>query len=228
MNGDKRQAEKKDVEQIVKQITVNAQSSIRIEGSRIVYFDPFEIEEVSRDADVIFITHEHFDHFQPASIAKVKKEGTLLVAPLSMKEKALGEAGIPAENCVFLTPGEKKEVCGLLVEAVPAYNKLKPFHPKSKEWLGYVVTLDEVRYYVAGDTDPHEENKKVHCDVALVPIGGHYTMDKKHGADFVANLRPKAAVPTHYGAVVGKPEDGADFKDYVEIIDPEIRVVLKL
>lgn len=228
MNGDHKHVNQKDMEQILERISVNAQSSIRIEGSKVIYFDPFEVKSGKQDADVIFITHEHYDHFQPESIAKVKKAGTVLVAPQSMREKVLEESGIPEKQCVFLTPRKKEEITGLTVEGVPAYNKLKPFHPKAKEWLGYVVTLDGIRYYVAGDTDPNEDNKKIKCDVALVPIGGHYTMDKKHGADFVANLKPKAAVPTHYGAVVGKPEDGADFKDYVEIIDPEICVELKL
>ena len=209
-------------------IKVNAQSSICITGTKTVYFDPFEMAEEPHDADYIFVTHEHYDHFQPESIAKVKKEGTVLVAPLSMKEKALKESGFQEQDCLFLVPGEQKDLEGLSVAAVAAYNKLKPFHPKGKQWLGYIVTMDGVRYYVAGDTDANEDNRKVKCDVALIPIGGTYTMDKKHGADFVANLRPKAVVPTHYGKLVGKPEDGTDFKDYVEIIDPEIAVALKL
>lgn len=214
--------------ELAEKVTVNCQSSIRIEGTKVICFDPFQIKEERHDADVILITHEHYDHFQPESIAKIKKETTLLVAPSSMRDKVLKESGIAADQCVFLEPKQKETVDGIPVEAVGAYNKLKPFHPKAKNWLGYIVTLDEVRYYVAGDTDPNEDNRKVKCDVALIPIGGHYTMDKKHGADFVANLKPKTAIPTHYGEVVGTPEDGADFKDYVEIIDPEISVVLKL
>lgn len=212
----------------LERVTVNCQSSIRIAGSKVLYFDPFEVEDELHDADVIFITHEHYDHFQPESIAKVKNDGTILVAPKSMQKKAMTESGIGSEHLVFCEPGEKQTICDIAVETVAAYNKRMPFHPKSNHWLGYVVTLDETRYFVAGDTDPNEENRKVKCDVALIPIGGHYTMDKKHGADFVACLKPLAAVPTHYGKVVGKPEDGMDFKDYVEIIDPEIRVELKL
>lgn len=214
--------------QLTEGITVNCQSSIRIDGSKVIYFDPFELNEASHDADVIFITHEHYDHFQPDSIAKVKKDNTILVAPQSMQEKVLKEAGISKDNCVFLNPKAKETVSEILVETVGAYNKLKPFHPKAKNWLGYVVTLDGVRYFVAGDTDPNEDNRKVKCDVALIPIGGTFTMDKKHGADYAANLKPKAVVPTHYGKLVGKTEDGADFKDYIEIMDPEIQVDLKM
>lgn len=87
------------------------------------------------------------------------------------------------------------------IETVPAYNKLKLFHMKSKGWLGYIVTMDGVRYYVAGDTDEHEDNRNVKCDVALIPIGGTYTMDKKHAADYIAKIGPKVAIPTHYGSV---------------------------
>ena len=138
-------------------ITVNTQSSIRIGGSKVLYFDPYLIPAVSRDADLIFITHEHYDHFEPESIAKLQKEETLLVAPESMKKKALSELGMAEENCLFYQPGESFEAGGIAVETIPAYNKLKPFHPKGKKWQGYVVTMDDTRYYVSGDTDVNED-----------------------------------------------------------------------
>ena len=209
-------------------IAVNTQNSIRIEGERVLYFDPFEIAEDRHDADVIFITHEHYDHFQPESILKIQKTGTILAAPSSMKKKVLGKSGIREENCRFFVPGEAGEILGLKVETVAAYNKLKPFHTKGKKWLGYVVTMDGIRYFVAGDTDPNRENRKVNCDVALIPVGGYYTMDPKQAADYIGCIKPKTAIPTHYGAYVGKPQDGEDFKKFLENIDPGIRVDLKL
>ncbi len=209
-------------------ITVNAQSSIRIAGSKILYFDPFQIADVSHDADIIFITHEHYDHFEPESIAKIKKEGTFLAAPESMKKKVLSESGVESDRCVFYNPGETHELEGIVIETIPAYNKLKPFHPKGKQWQGYIVKMDDARYYVAGDTDVNEDIQKVKCDVALIPIGGHYTMDKKQAADYIANLKPKAVIPTHYGNVVGKPTDGSDFQNDVETKDKSIQVELKL
>lgn len=209
-------------------ITVNTQSSIRIEGSKILYFDSFKIETETHDADIIFITHEHFDHFEPESIAKIKKEGTILVAPKSMKDKALSESGIAPEKCVFLEPYEKYEYEGVLIEAIPAYNKLKPFHPKSKKWNGYIVTIDNIRYYVSGDTDVNDDIKKVQCDVALIPIGGHYTMDKAKAADYIAALKPKAVIPTHYGTIIGNKSDGADFKKSLEALNKDIQIELKL
>lgn len=209
-------------------ITVNTQSSICIEGSKILYFDPYQILAAAHDADLIFITHEHYDHFEPESIAKLKKEETLLVAPESMKKKVLSESGIAAENCLFCQPCETCEAGGVAIETIPAYNKLKPFHPKGKKWQGYVVTMDDTRYYVSGDTDVNEDIRKVRCDVAMIPIGGFYTMDWKQAAEYIVQLKPKAVIPTHYGSIVGKKTDGQDFQKMLEGLDGGIQVELKL
>lgn len=209
-------------------ITVNTQSSIRIEGSQILYFDPFQIKTDCGDADMIFITHDHYDHFDPPSIAKIKNENTLLVAPESMKKKTLSESGISPEKCLFYQPGETHEQGNLVIETVPAYNKLKPFHPKGKKLQGYVVKMDDIRYYVSGDTDVNEDIEKVQCDVAMIPVGGFYTMDKTQAADYIAKLKPKAVIPTHYGSIVGDKIDGQDFKKKLESLDGGIQVELKL
>ncbi|MCM1267651.1 MAG: MBL fold metallo-hydrolase [Bacteroidales bacterium] len=209
-------------------ITVNTQSSIRIEGSKILYFDPFQIETAAKDADIIFITHEHYDHFDPPSIVKIKKEDTLLIAPKSMEKKALAESGISSERCFFYQPGETHEQADLTIETVPAYNRMKPFHTKGRKWQGYVVTMDGVRYYVSGDTDVNEEMESVQCDVAMIPIGGFYTMDKKQAADYIAKQKPKAVIPTHYGSIVGEKADGRDFQKALEGLDGSIQVELKL
>lgn len=209
-------------------ITVNTQSSIRIEGSKVLYFDPFQITEAKHDADIIFITHEHYDHFEPDSIAKIKKDSTLLVAPESMKKKVISESGLASDQCVFYNPGEVHKQGELTIETFPAYNKLKPFHPKGKKWQGYVVQMDDIRYYVAGDTDVNEDIRKVQCDVAMIPIGGHFTMDKKQAADYVVALKPQAVIPTHYGSIVGNKTDGQDLERDVRAGNPEIQVELKL
>ncbi len=209
-------------------ITVNTQSSIRIAGSKVLYFDPFQVQTAAHDADVIFITHDHYDHFEPDSIKRISGEGTLLVAPESMKSKVLSESGMDAQKCLFLNPGESGEVCGLNVETIPAYNKLKPFHTKGKKWQGYVVTMDGIRYYVSGDTDVNEDIEKVQCDVALIPIGGFYTMDGKQAAEYIGKLKPKAVIPTHYGSIVGKKTDGQDFQRDLTKVDGGIQVELKL
>lgn len=209
-------------------ITVNTQSSIRIEGAKVLYFDPFQVEATSHDADIIFITHEHYDHFEPDSIAKIKKEDTFLVAPESMQKKVLTEAGVESRQCVFYGPGDRQELENIVIETIPAYNKLKPFHTKGKNWQGYIVDMEGVRYYISGDTDVNEDIRKVQCDIALIPIGGFYTMDKKQAADYIAGIKPKAVIPTHYGSIVGNKEDGAEFKACLERMDPNIQVELKL
>ncbi len=209
-------------------ISVNKQSSIRIAGSRILYFDAFEISDEHHDADYIFVTHEHYDHFDPASISKVMRDESIIIAPESMKKKLLKEAAAKEEKCIFCRPGEEFELNGICVKTVPAYNNLKPFHTKGSKWVGYIVKMDDIMYYIAGDTDANEDVKKVKCDVALIPIGGHYTMDKKQAAELVCCISPKAVIPTHYGALVGKPEDGVDFYNLINSADEKIQVELKL
>ncbi len=205
-------------------ITVNTQSSIRIEtSSGVLYFDPLDIGTEAHDADIVFITHDHYDHFSPLDILKVIKPGTVLVLPEKMKKDAAKVAS--AEISVFTVgPGKAYEIGGFNVETVASYNKLKPFHPKRSGWCGYVVEADGIRYYIAGDTDAQEDNLKVKCDVALVPIGGTYTMDHKEAAKFINAIKPRAAIPTHYGSIVGKSSDGESFK---KLVDPEIQVELK-
>ena len=197
-------------------ITVNKQSSIRIEGSSILYFDPFGIRDEKHDADLIFITHEHYDHFEPESIAKVIKNGTSVIAPESMKNKVLKELTVSENKCIFCVPDSEYETGAVTVNTVPAYNVMKPFHPRANGWLGYIVHMDGISYYVAGDTDVTGEARKVRTDVALLPIGGHYTMDKKQAAELVHIINPIAVIPTHYGEIVGSPADGEKFRSLVE------------
>ena len=134
--------------------------------------------------------------------------------------KVIGDAEL-----ILLTPGDQQDIDGITIQAVPAYNRLKPFHPKRNGWNGYVVTMDGVRYYVAGDTDAMKELSSVSCDVALVPVGGTYTMTAKEAAKLINEIKPLVAIPTHYGSIVGKPEDAEVFRKYV---DPEITVETRL
>ena len=196
--------------ELAEKITVNTQSSIRIEGEKTVYFDPIQISEKRNDADIVFVTHEHGDHFEPGSIRNISREDTVVVFPASMKEQAL-EAGFGQGRTVFMTPGEKIKAAGIPVEAVPAYNLIKPFHPKRRGWLGYVIETDNVRVYVSGDSDATKEMMNVRCDIALLPIGGKFTMNAADAAKAAAAVRPSVCIPTHYGSIVGKPEDEKEF-----------------
>ena len=207
------------------EITVNTQSSIRIAGSKVLYFDPWQIEGEPHDANIVFITHEHYDHFSPEDIAKVVNDKTMVVFPQSMERDAAAKTGIPTDNLVFMQPKEHREVSRLMIEAIPAYNVKKPFHMKRSQWLGYVVTMDAERYYVAGDTDVTPESRDVRCNVALLPIGGTHTMDAKSAAELAGVLEPRLVIPTHYGSIVGSPADGELFQT---LVARGIQVELKL
>ena len=212
-------------------VRVFTQSAIRIEGvaGTVVCFDPFALTdaEAARDVDFVLITHAHYDHLSPEDYARVAGEKTVVVAPASM---AGDIAGLGAAETHLMGAGERLELPGLCVEAVPAYN-VEPerlgMHPRENGWLGYVVTLDgePTRYYVSGDTDQNPDNEVVSCDVALVPIGGTYTCDPRQAAAFVNALRPCAVVPTHYGSIVGTY---ADFDAFAAEVDPAIEVIRKL
>ena len=195
-------------------IQINTQSSIRIEGSKTVYFDPFQIRTVSQDADFICITHAHYDHFDPNSIAKVCRKDTEFIAPAGMKKEL--EKITAKEKLHLLSPGEQFKFADLSITAQPAYNKLKPFHPKRNGWLGYLLEMDGISYYIAGDTDAVKELQGIKCDVALVPIGGTYTMTAKEAAGLINKMKPAAVIPTHYGSIVGKSEDADTFRKFVD------------
>ncbi|MBO4311208.1 MAG: MBL fold metallo-hydrolase [Lachnospiraceae bacterium] len=209
---------------MIENIDVFIQNSIRINsGIGIVYVDPFKMEKDWNDADFILITHDHYDHFSPNDIARVKKEGTVLVVPEKMLSKAQKESGI--ENIETVKPGTYHEIGDLELETIPSYNVMKPFHPKMAGWVGYILKIDGKRIFIAGDTDATKEAKEVKCDIALVPIGGTYTMDAKKAAELVNEIRPDVAIPTHYGSIVGSMNDAKIFAGNVkDTIKVEIKI----
>lgn len=203
-------------------IQVLTHSSIKITGGTTIYVDPFRITDAAHDADIILITHSHHDHFSPGDIAMIIKSDTTVVVPKSMEEQA---ADISCGQLITVEPKDQKQLGGISVETIPAYNPLKPFHPKGSGWVGYIVETEGVKIYVAGDTDITGESKKVSCDVAMVPIGGFYTMDAKKAAELVNIIRPKVAIPTHYGSVAGSKSDEDVFRANV---DSSIAVEIKM
>ena len=207
-------------------ISVNTQNSIRImSAAGAVYIDPLEISGEPHDAAFILITHDHYDHFSPEDIKRVAGSDSILVVPEKMQGKAKAIAG-SVGSVETVKPGERREINGLEVETVTAYNLLKPFHPKSAGWVGYILTIDGKRIYIAGDTDETKEAKEVHCDIALVPIGGTYTMDAKKAAELINTIRPDIAIPTHYGSIVGNPSDGDAFAQHVKA-PVKVELILK-
>ncbi len=197
-------------------IEVLTHSSIRIrtiQGG--VYFDPYQIKGSPHEGDFGLITHDHFDHFSPEDIQKVSKGGTVLLVPKNMAAKA-GEVVNYVGETRTVEAGDILELEELKVEVVPAYNKNKNFHPKSAGWVGYILETEARRIYVAGDTDVTRDNLSIHCDIALVPIGGTYTMNAFEAAELVNSIRPEIAIPTHYGSVAGKKGDAEVFQREVK------------
>lgn len=201
----------------VNKIDVIIHDSVRINGDKVIYFDPFKLPVGMPKADIIFITHEHRDHMSPEDVAKITKDGTIIVIPKtvthSFKEKVLSVA-----------PGESITVEGIPVTVVPAYNTNKQFHTKDRGWVGYIVTIDNAKIYFAGDTDRIPEMKTMNVDIALLPVSGTYVMTAEEASDAAIDLNAKVAIPMHYGSVVGSK---ADAERFAELLKGKMEVVIK-
>ncbi len=193
--------------------------SFRIDQPLVIYLDPWKLPPDSPTADLILVSHEHFDHCSPPDVEMVRAEHTLVVA----HEEAAKKLRKPVR---VLRPGEALEHRGVRVEGVPAYNTNKPFHPRAAGQLGFVLTLAGERLYFAGDTDHIPEMADIRCDLALLPVSGTYVMTAQEAADAAAAIKPRVAVPMHYaGGVVGTPADAERFRQAcscpVVVLQPE-------
>jgi len=174
-------------------------------GGPIVYIDPWKIDWKPRDGDAVFISHPHFDHCSSEDIAAVSGAAAVLLRPAGT------ELDVSAEH--VLAPGDRRTLAGVTIETVAAYNVGKDFHPKANGWLGAVFSLGDVRVYYAGDTDVIPEMAKLaEIDVALVPIGGTYTMTAQEAAQACEVIGPKSAIPCHWGDIVGTAADAEAFR----------------
>lgn len=187
-----------------------------------IYIDPFKVPEGQPKADLILVTHQHFDHVDPDSINKIVQPETPIVS------NALGidaiATGVEADNLIEIEPGEAIEVVGVRIETVPAYNIDKPHHPKTDKGLGFIVHLGETAVYHMGDTDNIPELKDISgINLVMVPVSGTYVMDVEEAVAAVAVLKPEVAIPMHHDAgVVGSPADGEKFKQLVDSVQVEI------
>lgn len=173
-------------------------------GGKIIYFDPFQLGPGLPPADIICISHAHYDHCSPADVLTIQQPTTLIVTETQAAAKLKGKI-------ITLAPGERCEVEGVTIETVPAYNTNKQFHPQSNSWLGFILTVDGVRVYHAGDTDYIPEMKNIRADIALLPVSGTYVMTAGEAARAALAIGPKVAVPMHYGAIVGSTDDANRF-----------------
>jgi L-ascorbate metabolism protein UlaG (beta-lactamase superfamily) len=201
-----------------------AHDTFRIAGSKIIYTDPFRVTKRD-EADIVLLSHEHFDHLSLEDLNKVLYPGTTIVASPLCKE---GLKGVKAKEIKFLDPGGKFTVGKVETEALPAYNLNKfrepghVFHPKGEKRLGFIMEMDGTRVYFAADTDFIPEMKTVKCDIALLPVSGTYVMTAEEAAEAAAAINPKIAVPMHYAAIVGSEADAKKFKSLVKNCQVEI------
>ncbi|MBW2971807.1 MBL fold metallo-hydrolase [Candidatus Woesearchaeota archaeon] len=177
---------------------------------RVLYIDPYGLGE-SKQADAILITHSHYDHCSVEDIKKISTPRTVILAPPDCQSKFQGKVDL--RDCVIMTPGKSIVMGNIEIEAVPAYNTDKQFHPKDNDWVGYIVHLNSKRIYHSGDSDAIPEMAKLHkIDVALMAVSGTYVMTAEEAAKAVESFKPKLAIPMHYGAIVGDAGDAERFK----------------
>ena len=197
-------------------IEVITQSAIKLTGDKIIYFDPYKITNEYHDADYIFITHDHYDHYDEESINKIVKESTKIIVPKCLEE---------IKNNLVVEPNKEYKIDDLSFKTIPSYNLNKPYHPKEKEYVGYLINIEGITYYIMGDTDVTNEALEVKPDVCFVPIGGTYTMDYLEAVDYINKINPKKVIPIHYGSIVGDITLGNKFK---EKINNNIEVEIKI
>jgi L-ascorbate metabolism protein UlaG (beta-lactamase superfamily) len=178
-------------------------------AGKTIYFDPFQLKDGQPPADIIFVSHEHFDHCSPDDIAKIRKKSTVFVTEAVAARKVEGDVRV-------MLPGDRLDIDGVVVEAVAAYNLNKKFHPRQNSWLGFVVTVEGVRIYHAGDTDYIPEMKTVKADIALLPVSGTYVMTAEEAAQAALDINPQVAVPMHFAAIVGTDDDARRFAEALQ------------
>ncbi len=196
------------VHEILERIAWLGHGSFRIDGPKTIYFDPYMISEGPK-ADLILISHDHFDHCSPEDVERIAKPETVILTEKEAAKKLKGDVR-------SLKPGDSFFFGDLRVETVPSYNTDKDFHPKKKGWLGFIVEVAGVRVYHAGDTDFISEMKSLRVDIALLPVSGTYVMTAEQAVKAALAIKPKVAIPMHYGAIVGDENDALRFKKALE------------
>lgn len=197
----------------MKNINLFKHNSIKITGDFNIYIDPFEIDDETKDADIIFITHSHYDHFSINDILKIKNKNTIIVSTKDTYQELIKY--FDSNKIIIASPNNSYEVLGIKFYTVRAYNVNKSFHPIDNDWVGYIINIDNTKYYIMGDTDINDDVLKVKCDVLFIPIGGTYTMNYKEAASYTNTINPKIVIPTHYGLIVGDSKLGQEFKSLI-------------
>ncbi len=194
---------------MVEKISWFGHASVRIKSEKTIYVDPWKIKG-SEKADLILITHSHYDHLSPEDVKRLQSKDTVILATADCLSQLSGDVRA-------VKPGDRLTVQGIDVEVVPSYNIKKAFHPRGNNWVGYIVVVEGTRVYYPGDTDFIPEMKNIRADVVILPVGGTYTMDAREAAEAVNTMKPKMAIPIHYGDIVGSLKDAEKFKEFAKI-----------
>jgi L-ascorbate metabolism protein UlaG (beta-lactamase superfamily) len=203
------------IQDFSKKINWLGHDGFRIDTEKTVYFDPFQIAGGPR-ADLILISHDHFDHCSPEDVEKIQDSQTVIVTEKDSAKKLSGDVRV-------LKPGDSLRVDDINIQAVPSYNTDKDFHPKANNWLGFIVEIEGITVYHAGDADFIPEMKDMEVDIALLPVSGTYVMTSSQAVKAAQAIHPKLAIPMHYGAIVGDEQDAFNFK---KALEGEIEVLI--
>lgn len=192
--------------------------SFRFDGPPVVYLDPFELPSATPAADMVLITHEHFDHCSPEDLARCRTPATVVVAP------AAAAALLPGPVTV-ISAGQVLRVGGVFLRAVPAYNTERRFHPRKAGGLGYLVEIGTTLVYHAGDTDHIPEMTGLRPDLALLPVSGTYVMTAEEAAAAAKSLGALAVAPMHWGSIVGGRADADRLAHLLRGSGIEVRIL---
>jgi len=195
----------KETTEMIENIHWLGHDTFKVAGEKVIYTDPFKIRKKDV-ADIILITHEHYDHCSPEDVKKIQGTNTVIIATSDCAGKLSG-------NVKTVKPGDSLTVDGIEVEAVPSYNTNKQFHTKDREWVGYIFTVNGKRIYIAGDTDRIPEMKTFNVDIALLPVSGTYVMTAEEAIQAALDINPEIAIPMHYNSIVGSERDAEKFAE---------------
>lgn len=204
---------------MLENVTCLGHSTIKINSPQTIYIDPYNLNNNYQDADFIFITHSHYDHFSPEDILKIKNDNTKIIITADLLTKTT-ELGFSSSHILVVKSNESYTIDNISFKTIPSYNTNKQFHKKEYDWVGFIIDINNLKYYIAGDTDINAENRLVNCDVAFVPVGGTYTMNYQEAAELINQIKPKIAIPIHYGIIIGTKQDAQDFQN---LLDSDIK-----
>ena len=198
-------------------------ASFKISNQLTVYIDPWKLQAADHDASLVLVSHSHYDHFSAEDIAKVTGPQTKVITTPDVADQLA--------NAAVLAPGQTAQLSGISITGIAAYNPNKQFHPRTNNWLGFVVEMDSKRIYYAGDTDIVSEMESLtNIDLALLPVGGTYTMDAAEAAEAIARIQTRMALPYHWGDIVGSQDDAQKLADLtsadVTILSPGAELTL--